>query len=81
MVDLNNQLRQEQVAEVHEEQRILQELSALIAPYADTLKDNSKVLGHLDLLNAKAQYAHKLKATEPQISTNNRINLRQARHP
>lgn len=81
VVDLNNQLRQEQVAEVHEEQRILQELSALIAPYADTLKDNSKVLGHLDLLNAKAQYAHKLKATEPQISTNNRINLRQARHP
>ncbi|MCZ3394340.1 endonuclease MutS2, partial [Enterococcus faecium] len=64
VVDLNNELRQNQVAEVHEEQRILQELSALVAPYTDTLKDNSRILGHLDLLNAKAQYAHQLKATE-----------------
>jgi DNA mismatch repair protein MutS2 len=81
VVDLNNELRQNQVAEVHEEQRILQELSALVAPYTDTLKDNSRILGHLDLLNAKAQYAHQLKATEPQISENNVINLREARHP
>ncbi|SUB60037.1 MutS2 protein [Pediococcus pentosaceus] len=41
VVDLNNELRQNQVAEVHEEQRILQELSALVAPYTDTLKDKS----------------------------------------
>lgn len=81
VVDLNNELRQNQVAEVHEEQRILQELSALVAPYTDTLKDNSRILGHLDLLNAKAQYAHQLKATEPQISASNEINLREARHP
>lgn len=81
VVDLNNELRQNQVAEVHEEQRILQELSELVAPHVDTLKNNSGILGHLDLLNAKAQYAHQLKATEPQISTSDAIELRQARHP
>lgn len=81
VVDLNNELRQNQVAEVHEEQQILQELSELVAPHVRTLKNNSNVLGHLDLLNAKAQYAHQIKATEPQLTATNEIDLREARHP
>ena len=81
VVDLNNSLRQNQVAEVHEEQRILWELSKLVAPHVRALSKNNKILGHLDLLNAKARYAHALHATEPKISANNLINLKQARHP
>ncbi|GEP19447.1 endonuclease MutS2 [Pediococcus argentinicus] len=81
VVDLNNQLRQNQLAEIAEEQRIFQELSELLIPYRDDLRENSWVLGHLDLLNGKAKYAHKLHATEPRISGTNVINLRQVRHP
>lgn len=81
VVELNNDLRQNQVAVVHEEQRIFQELSELVAPHRDTLKQNDRILGHFDLLNAKARYAAKIKATEPKISEDNQINLRKARHP
>ena len=35
----------------------------------------------MDFFNAKAQYAHEIKATLPEISTENDIYLRQAWHP
>ncbi|MYV18000.1 endonuclease MutS2 [Furfurilactobacillus milii] len=81
VVDLNNRLRQSQVQERNEEARILQELSAVLTPHREDILANADVLGHLDFVNAKARYAHQLNATEPQLSTDGHINLRQARHP
>ncbi|MCW3778931.1 endonuclease MutS2 [Levilactobacillus namurensis] len=81
VVGLNNQLRQNQMAERHEEQRILAELTALLDPYQHEILRNAQILGHLDFVNAKAKYAHQMKATEPQLSADDQINLRQARHP
>lgn len=78
---LNDRLRQNQVAEKQEEQRILEELSNLIAPYQDEILQNAALLGHFDFINAKARYAHDMKATEPTVSTKNEVYLRQARHP
>lgn len=78
---LNDRLRQNQVAEKQEEQRILEELSNLIAPYQDEIMQNAAILGHFDFINAKARYAHDIRATEPQVSTQNEVYLRQARHP
>ena len=80
VVGLNNQLRQNQMAERHEEQRILAELTALLDPYQHEILRNAQILGHLDFVNAKAKYAHQMKATEPQLSADDQINLRQARH-
>ncbi|MCH4124267.1 MAG: endonuclease MutS2 [Levilactobacillus sp.] len=81
VVGLNNRLRQNQIDERHEEQRILAELTALLEPYQDEILRNSEILGHFDFINAKAKYAHALKATEPQLSVANQVSLRQARHP
>lgn len=81
VIGLNNELRQNQIAERQEERRILIELSDLIRPYQWEIINNSKILGHLDLINAKAKYARKMKATKPLVSTENRVNLKQARHP
>ncbi|TPR24367.1 endonuclease MutS2 [Apilactobacillus micheneri] len=81
VIGLNNELRQNQIAERQEERRILIELSDLIRPYQWEIINNSKILGHLDLINAKAKYARKMKATKPLVSTDNRVNLKQARHP
>ncbi|TPR12701.1 endonuclease MutS2 [Apilactobacillus timberlakei] len=81
VIGLNNELRQNQIAERQEERRILIELSDLIRPYQWEIINNSKILGHLDFINAKAKYARKMKATKPLVSTDNRVNLKQARHP
>ncbi|GAB5055032.1 endonuclease MutS2 [Pediococcus parvulus] len=81
VMDLNNQLRQNQVEEKTEEERILTELSELLAPYREELLNNAAVLGHLDFINAKARYAAEIKGTEPSISLENHVYFRQARHP
>lgn len=68
VVELNNRLRQQQIAERTEIERILAELSAeLVAPRKDILH-NAYVLGRFDLMNAKARFAKTLKAVVPTIN-------------
>ena len=81
IVELNNRLRQQQVAEREEINRILEELSKELAPYTHELNNNAKILGMLDFINAKAKYAHSIKATEPILSKENDVYLRQVWHP
>ncbi|MBW1605779.1 endonuclease MutS2 [Lactobacillus sp. Sy-1] len=81
VVDLNNQLRRDQLAARHEEVKILAELSAMVAPYQDEIIANARIIGHLDLINAKARYAKQIKGTLPKLSAANVVHLKQARHP
>lgn len=81
VMELNNKLREAQIEERHEEQRILAELSALLVPYRFEIKHNEGILGHLDFVNAKALLAHATKATLPIVSADNHVALRKARHP
>ncbi|MHC9536469.1 endonuclease MutS2 [Dellaglioa sp. BT-FLS60] len=81
IVEMNNHLREQQLAQADEERRILAELSELLAPFTAEILENAYILGHFDFVNAKAQYASSIKATEPAISAENDIFLRQARHP
>lgn len=77
----NNRLRQAQIEEKQEVLRVLAELSALISPYRHDILNNEQILGHLDFINAKAVYAHELKASLPLLSADNQVNLRKAWHP
>lgn len=81
VVSENNRLRETQIAERQEERKILLALSEALRPYQAELTQNSAILGHLDFINAKAAYAHDLQATEPIVSADNHVTLRQARHP
>ncbi|WP_125607681.1 endonuclease MutS2 [Lapidilactobacillus bayanensis] len=81
VLNLNNKLRQEQLEEKQEIDRIFAELSVMLAPYTNELRHNQTVMGELDFINAKAHYAAQIKATEPIIADNNAVALRQARHP
>ncbi|MFD1485786.1 endonuclease MutS2 [Lacticaseibacillus baoqingensis] len=81
IVEMNNRLREAQLEEQAEIVRILAELSEAVAPYTKELRHNSQLLGHFDFINAKAKYAKQLKATEPQVSAENHVDLLQARHP
>lgn len=81
VVGLNNQLRQAQIEERQTILEVLADLSSLIAPYRQEIGNNENVLGHLDLINAKARFAHENKHTLPIISSENIVSLRKARHP
>ncbi|GLB46688.1 endonuclease MutS2 [Philodulcilactobacillus myokoensis] len=81
VIKFNNELRRDQLAEKQEERKVLAELSDLIRPYQNEIINNYRVLGHLDLINAKAKYARLMKSTKPVISKQNHVNLRKARHP
>ncbi|WP_298730344.1 endonuclease MutS2 [uncultured Granulicatella sp.] len=81
VVNLNNKLREYQVQEKREVERILWELSQKLMPYTNSLHQNHHVLARLDVVNAKAQYANKIKATEPSIDRQNHVALWKAWHP
>ena len=81
VVNLNNKLREYQIQEKREVERILWELSQKLMPYTNSLHQNHYVLARLDVVNAKALYAHELRATEPIIDVNNYVALWQAWHP
>lgn len=81
IVELNNRLRQQQAKEHEEILRVLRELSQAVAPYTEEIDQNMRILGQLDFVNAKARYAADLKATQPELSAENDIYLRQVWHP
>ncbi|WP_225046672.1 endonuclease MutS2 [Lacticaseibacillus kribbianus] len=81
IVEMNNRLREAQIAEATEIERVLAELSDEVSPNATALAANAEVIGHLDFINAKAKYARLIKATEPTVSRENHVDLLAARHP
>lgn len=81
VVELNNKLRQQQIAERQEIERILAELSAELAPYRLDILQNAYLLGKLDFIAAKASFGKQLKGVVPSISEENHVVLKGARHP
>ncbi len=95
IVEANNEIRELQLAQRDEEQRILAEVSSLVGEHAVELKYGVENLAVLDLAFAKAKYAEELRASEPILhekkeerrKTNDAplssffFHLLQARHP
>lgn len=81
VVDLNNQLRQYQVEEKYEVERILAELTVEIEPYREDLEEHLRLLVELDVIQAKGRFAKATKAVKPHVSQENHVALYQARHP
>lgn len=81
VVELNNRLRQLQIDERHEMDRILAELSNEIAPYSKEINNNMGLLAHLDFIGAKASYSKSIQGIRPAINEENEVKLYSARHP
>ncbi len=81
VVELNNQIRELQLAEEKEIAKILAELSGYLRANSDILEMNADLLARLDFVQAKAQLARLMRATMPQLNQRGIINLKQARHP
>jgi DNA mismatch repair protein MutS2 len=65
VVELNNEVRELELAERDEERRILSELSALVGAHHEEITYGVENLAVLDLAFAKAKYALEIKASEP----------------
>ncbi len=68
-VETGNELRQLEVQERQEIERILAALSAAVGAAADDISTNIGALARLDLALAKAVYAGKTRSVEPEITT------------
>ncbi len=64
-VDLNNEYRGLQIAEQEEIQRILAELSRLVAEQSDSIKRVVERMAELDLIFARARYAGEIRGIPP----------------
>lgn len=65
VVELNNALREAQIAERDEVRRVLAELSAQVGELAGAIVPGVTALAELDLAFAKAKYADEIRANEP----------------
>ena len=81
VVELNNKLRELELEEKAEIEKILADLSAQAAVHTEELTDNQKVMTLLDFIFAKAELAMDMNATEPLFNEDHYINIRKGRHP
>ncbi len=80
-VNANNALRELELKEKKEIERILAELSAESAAYAEAITDDFRLLVRLDVIFAKARLAYQMRAWAPIMNDVGKVELRNARHP
>lgn len=81
VVDANNELQALSVKEKGEIEKILAQLTALVAEVSEAVKYNYEAIIDIDLLFAKAKLAIKQKAVRPEINTEGKILIKNGRHP
>ena len=80
-VAANNALRELEIREKQEIERILAELSSAAAAYREPISQTVRLLVQLDVIFAKAKLGYRMRAWEPQMNDQGRVQLRNARHP
>lgn len=81
VVEANNEIRVLQGEEQDEIERIIAEMSADCAAYAEQISNDYLTCAELNLYFAKSNLAAKMRASVPEISDNGQIDLKKARHP
>ena len=80
-VNANNALRELELKEKKEIERILSELSSEAAAYREAIDLDFRMLVQLDVIFAKAKLAYRMRAWAPLMNDEGRAELRSARHP
>ena len=80
-VNANNALRELELKEKKEIERILAELSAEAAAHREDISQSFRMLVRLDVIFAKARLAYRMRAGAPEMNDQGRVVLRNARHP
>lgn len=81
VVDANNELHSLAAKEKIEIERVLSELTAMVAEIADIVQADYNAIIDIDMLFAKAKLALEQKAVCPQINQEGKILIKNGRHP
>lgn len=76
-----DQLQLLRISEENEVYRILYTLTAMVAASAEAMNENISMMERLDFILSKGKLSMDMEAVEPQINTQRRIVLKDARHP
>ena len=80
-VNANNALRELEIKEKKEIERILAELSSDAAAHREDIVMDYEMLVRLDVIFAKAKLGYRMRAWAPVMNDKGKIELRNARHP
>ena len=80
-VNANNALRELELKEKKEIERILAELSSEAAAHREAIGEDFHLLVRLDVIFAKAKLSYRMRAWAPIMNEEGRVELRNARHP
>ncbi len=81
VVKLNNEIRELELKEQQEIEKILAELSNQAAEQNFYIEQDFNVLSELDFIFAKAMLSKNMRATEPRFPEENYIEIKKGRHP
>ncbi len=81
VLEMNNEINRLKIEENQEIEKILQEISQTLYPYINEIEKDIDLIGKIDFIFAKAEYAKSTKSNIPKISEKKEIELKNARHP
>ena len=81
IVNMNNQLKELELAEEAEIQRILQKLTDQVSEHFHELNNNQNLLAELDVINAKGRLSVAMDACEPEVTATGGLYIHRGRHP
>ena len=81
IVELNNEIATLRISESLEIERILKTFTIRVGGEADNIRQNFDVLTDLDIIFAKALFAHSLKAERPEINNQGEMIIKNGKHP
>jgi len=81
VVEVNNQIRELEMAERREIARILSSLTDLLRPHADAMAASCAIMATLDFIHAKALFAKSVGGVRPHVSPGPEFDVYHACHP
>jgi DNA mismatch repair protein MutS2 len=81
VVELNNRLKQAELAALREVQRVLRSLSDQVGAALESLRVSLEMLASIDLAFARGRLSREMNAVEPAVERDGVFDLPQLRHP
>ncbi len=81
VVELNNKVREYQIAENREIQKILRAFADFVRPHIETIIGSYSFLAEIDFARAKARFALEINAVHPILQNKQDFNWKKAFHP
>lgn len=81
VVEMNNNIRELKLKEKAEIERILAQLTGMVAENIDIISVNNDILSQMDFVFSKAKLSLDMKGMPPVINNDGYINIKNGRHP